>query len=484
MKPKVLHLLPSSLSARISLWVVGFVAVLFMVTFSLMFVYARRAIKTEMAGKGEDYLQKLEITIANIVREKEVVARQTQRNVEMHLDNPAKIDAYLQDLLKKVPEIIGVAAAFEPGFYPSHQGEYMIYYHRKGNKLVKSEQFAGESYMHQPWYEETMKRNDEYWSEPQENYRTDNQPIVSFGLPLRKDGKTIGVFAIDISLFWLSKTVTAQHPTPTMYGAMATSKGMYVVHPDTAMLRAGAIFRMLNATTDKVHTHVMYKMLGGEKGMASIELNGTKYFVAYRPVEGTNCVIDIVCPEDEMMGNYNHMISLVVLVIILALLLMVAFFYFFVHRQMVPLRTLEASAKLMTQGDYTTPVAARNSQDEVGSLANSFIAMRQSIKQHIEQIKHTRKKLDAQNKALAEANEHIKEADRVKSAFLQNMTDQMEEPVNKILDIVTQVKEHGSKLTQDEMKELANQMNTHTHTVTTLLDRTLDVATKREEGEV
>jgi hypothetical protein len=52
MKPKVIHLLPSSLSARLSLWVMLFVAMLFLATFSLMFYYARQAVRAEAGGKA------------------------------------------------------------------------------------------------------------------------------------------------------------------------------------------------------------------------------------------------------------------------------------------------------------------------------------------------------------------------------------------------------------------------------------------------
>ena len=54
-----------------------FVAILFLATFSLMFYYARQAVRVEAEGKAEDMLQKMEIAAANTLHEKEVVARQT-----------------------------------------------------------------------------------------------------------------------------------------------------------------------------------------------------------------------------------------------------------------------------------------------------------------------------------------------------------------------------------------------------------------------
>ena len=459
----------------------GFVAVLFMATFSLMFIYARQAVRTEAEGKAEDMLQQLEVAVRNTVTEKMLVARQTHWIVQQSLNNPAKIDEYLQQILRNEPQIIGTAVAFEPGFYPSKTGDYMIYYYRKGTELIKSEQFAGESYIHQPWFEETLTRNKEYWSDPKENYRTNGEPIISFGIPLRKNGKAVGVFAIDISLVWLSETITKLRPSENMYGAVLTRKGAFLVHPDTTMLRAGAVFDMLDRYPDKIHNQVIYKMMAGETGTAQMELNGSRCYAAYKPMEGTNSVIDVVCPENEIMGNYNQLIVLMMVIVVLAMLMLTAVCYFIIHRELLPLRTLEASAKQMTKGDYFSHVTNSGRLDEVGSLTNSFLTMRRSIRQHIDKIKNTREMLDMQNKALSEASEQMKEADKVKTAFLQNMTDNIEEPVNNIMGIVKELRTQGGELTEEQIKDLAAKMDAHTCTVTTLLDRTLEVATKTEE---
>ena len=460
-----------------------FVGMLFFATFSLMFYYAREAVRNEAEGKAQDLLEMMEIDICNTLHEKEVITRQTHWNVEQNLNNHKLLEGYLQDILRNNPEIVGVAAAFEPDYYPSHQGEFMIYYYRKGSQLIRSELFANESYMHQPWYEETKNLNAEYWSDPVETYRTNDEPIISFGIPLHDKGQVVGVFAVDISLYWLTAAVQHGRPSSTVFGAMATRKGAFVIHPDTSQLRPGAVFRVMEQFPDDKYDFLAYKMLGGETGSMLIDINGSRSYVAYKPIEGTRWVLDVVCPEDDVLGNYHHLISLMLLIVILAMLMITAFCYFFIHREVNPLRILEDSAKQMTKGDYFAPVSTSGRKDEVGSLTNSFVAMRRSIRKHLEEIDRTREKLDEQNKALNKANEHIKEAGRVKTAFLQNMTDQMDEPVREISFLVSDLKGHFDEMPHEEIVELAKQMEAHTETVTSLLSRMLEVATKGEEKE-
>lgn len=465
------------------MWIVLFVGVLFLATFSLMFYYAREAVQNEAEGKAEDLLDMMEIEVTNTLHEKEVIARQTHWNVEHNLHNPKMLEGYLQEILRNNPEIVGVAAAFEPDYYPSHPGEYMIYYYRNGSQLIRSEKFAGESYIHQPWYEVTKETNKEYWSDPVEDYKTNGEPIISFCIPLRENGRAVGSFAIDISLYWLTEKVQHGRPSAEVFGAMATRKGAFVIHPDTSQLKPGAIFRVIDELPNEKHDFLAYKMLSGETGSMVLDMNGAKSYVAFKPIKDTRWVIDVVCPEEEVLGDYHNMIKLMLVIVVLALLIITAFCYFIIHHEIDPLRTLECSAKQMTKGDYFAPVSTSGRQDEVGSLTNSFVAMRRSIRKHIDEIDRTREKLDEQNKALNEAHEHIKEADRVKTAFLQNMTDQMDEPVREIAFLVSDLKEHYEEMLHEEIVELANQMETHTETITSLLSRMLEVATKGEEKE-
>jgi K+-sensing histidine kinase KdpD len=101
----------------------------------------------------------------------------------------------------------------------------------------------------------------------------------------------------------------------------------------------------------------------------------------------------------------------------------------------------------------------------------------------LNQIDRNRDRLDEQKRALNEANQHVKEADRVKTAFLQNVTDQMNEPVLQISKIVTEIREHLDDMDHEQIVKLAGQMDGHTNTITALLDRMLEVATKEEKEE-
>lgn len=480
----MINTLRKSLSAKLSLWVVLFVSILFVATFSLMFHFARQAVHEESMGKAEDLLDKFEIVVTKKLHEKEVVTRQTHWWIEKNLNDTVEIGNYIKQILAHEPTIIGIAAAFKPGFYPDRgDRDYMIYYHRRRGKVVRSELFAGEPYEHQQWYEEPMNNNEKMWSEPYEDYRTDDEPIITYSIPLVKNGEVVGVYGVDISLYWLSNAIQAQRPSPNMWGAAVTRAGAFIIHPDTSLLRPRAMFRIMEAYPDSEHSKVAYKMLNGASGIAIIDFYDIPNLVAFKPMADMQYELAVFCPEDEVMGHYNYMIPLMVMIVVLALGSIMAFCWLFIHRELHPVRKLERTVRGMKNGDYDVVIDSTSRLDEVGVLTNCFIGMRDSIIRHLDEIECNKQILAGQNEELMQSNEHVKEAKRVKTAFLQNMTDQMIPPVNEISRLVTEVRERHTEMSHEQIVEMANQVDASTHVVTELLAKILEVSTKKQEED-
>jgi HAMP domain-containing protein len=484
MKPNFLNTITKSLSAKLSLWVVLFVSILFAATFSLMAYYARQAVHDESLGKVEDMLNQFEIDTGRMLHEKEVVTRQTHWWIEQNLNDTVEIGKYIQQILANEPEVIGIAAAFVHGTYPDRgDKDYMIYYHRWKGKVVRNEQFAHASYLNQQWYEEPLRHDKSMWTEPREDYRTDDEPIITYAIPLHKDGKVVGTYGVDISIYWLSQTIQAMAPLPNIYGELVTNSGAFVIHPDTAMLRPRAVFKIMEQYPEEKYSYTAYKMLAGQSGHEVLDLDGSPKLLVYRPFEDTKWTFNVIGPEAELMGSYHSMVPLMLVVVLLSLIAIVAFCTIFIHRELHPLRTLEKSAKLVKKGHYDVPIKATNRQDEVGVLTNSFIAMQKSIKQHVDDIDANNLKLIEQNWQLTEVQKHKDEADKVKTAFLQNMTDQMSAPVSEIARLVEEIRQHHLEMSHEQIVQLANQVDENTFIVTQLSDKLLELSAKTQQEE-
>ena len=102
--------------------------------------------------------------------------------------------------------------------------------------------------------------------------------------------------------------------------------------------------------------------------------------------------------------------------------------------------------------------------------------MQRSLGRYLATIEQRKTVLDRQNDALRVAREKVREADRLKSVFVHNMTGQMVQPVTRINTLVDTISKEYDHLKHEEVAEMVNEMAEHTHSVTQLLDKTIEVS--------
>jgi hypothetical protein len=91
--------------------------------------------------------------------------------------------------------------------------------------------------------------------------------------------------------------------------------------------------------------------------------------------------------------------------------------------------------------------------------------------------------LSEQNEALRVAREKVREADRLKSVFVHNMTDQMERPVVEINTLVNTIYREHAHLKHEEVVSMVSEMSEYTKTVTQLLDKTIEVSLNKQSED-
>ena len=73
----------------------------------------------------------------------------------------------------------------------------------------------------------------------------------------------------------------------------------------------------------------------------------------------------------------------------------------------------------------------------------------------------------------------LQEADRIKDAFIRNMSDQLGQPVNIIESIVNDLHNGKQGMTKSETEELVKCMEKQTAVVTKILDQMLEVSQQK-----
>ena len=442
---------PLKLSVRLSLMVVFAITVLLSVSLLIMFHYSRKAVKEEALNTASQALEVTVLNIDNILMGVEQASGNLLSYVVMHLDEPDKMFHYTRMILEANENIIGCAIAFEPYYYKEKGQYFMAYSHRvdgdslstTSSPIIQADTYGNCPYPEQSWYAETIEKGRPLWTDPLEGSEADGGPITSFCLPIYdRQWRLVGVMGFDLSLTWLSQAVLASKPSPNSYCTLLGRDGTYIVHPDSSKLFRQNVFTSLREDTEPTVEEAARATVNGETGYKYFRLDGKDSYVFYKPFvrisrpfryqDELGWSVGVIFPEEDIFGDYNRLLIYVVVIAFVGLLLLLVLCLMFTHRQLVPLRLLTAATQHIAEGHYDAPIPDSRHYDEIARLQANFQRMQQSLSVNMGQLQQLTEELDERGEVLRRSYDQAQEADRMKTAFLHHMTDQMMPPVNDI----------------------------------------------------
>ena len=492
-----------TLSVRLSLMVVCAVAVLLSVAFGIMLAYSRKTVKEDALNRASQTLDGTMQHIDNVLLSVEQSAGNIYWHAMNHLDQPDMMYVYSRKLVETNPWIVGSAIAFEPYHYKERGQYFMAYFHRaatdslpgKDMPIVQSDSFGNTPYTEQVWYSVPMQTGKPYWTDPLKEEGADDSPVATFCVPLYgRDGKPVGVLAVDVSLAHLSQIVLSAKPSPNSYCTLLGRDGSYIVHPDPKKLFHKTVYNQLSPDDDPTAMAAAADMVAGKTGYKFFQLDGKSYYVFYKPfkvkavagrsTEDLGWSVGVVYPEDDIFGDYNRLTYYVVMIAVCGLLLLLLLCWFITHRQLLPLQLLTKSAQRIADGHFDESIPDSDQQDEIGRLQNNFQLMQQSLANHVGQLEQLTDTLQERGEVLKKAYEMAQEADRVKVAFLHNMSNQMIAPVNAVVEDVDRMCDGSRQLEKQDADRLAADIEQQSKSITTLLNHLLDMSEEvtRKEG--
>lgn len=431
-----------TLSVKLSLMVVSAIALLLLASMIVMLYYSRKEVKQEALHKASQTLEATVQQIDNLLLSVEQTAGNFYYNMLPHLDNPDKIYTYSRQLVETNPYVDGCAIVFKPDYFPG-RSEYMAYYRRvkqtAGDTIVRSDTFGDRSYLQQVWYTKPMASGKPAWLNPLVGMKTDEKPIITFSLPIPgSDGKPVGVIGVDVSLSFITQIVLATKPSTHSYSTLIAEDGSFIVHPDSNKLLHETVFTQLDYEADQSVREAAGAMVSGQSGYKPFHLKGTDYYVFFKPfrrssvtgrsMEKLKWSVGIVYPEEDIFGNYNNLSYYVLGIAIVGVLLLFLLIKTLIHRQLKPLTILTESAQRIAKGNFNEPIPDSRQNDEIGRLQDNFQQMQRSLSSTISELEQLTATLQERGEGLRVALNEAQKADRMKTAFLHNMTNQMIAP--------------------------------------------------------
>ena len=375
--------------------VVLFSAAILVAALVFLFGMSSQAIRQEAINRASQSLESTALRVHGILDRVEVATANTEWLITRHLDGPDSMFVYSRRILENNPDLNGCSIAFEPDYF-EEKGRWFSAYSLNDHGTIRTTQEGGPyyEYFYMDWYQLCKLLDRPVWTEPFLDYNPEkfysSEMITSYCKPIKdRDGNYIGTISVDLSLNWLSQTISAVKPYPNSYSIMIGRGGTFFVHPDADKLFYETIFTATLDHEDKALADLGHAMQRGEEGMKQLKIDGKDCYVFYKPLGDTGWSTAIVCPESDIFGGFNRIKMAIVVAVCFGLLLILVVFFHIIARELKPLKALASQAETIAGGNFDATLPESDRIDEIGQLGQSFSNMQHSLVNYIEELKHT-----------------------------------------------------------------------------------------------
>jgi methyl-accepting chemotaxis protein len=215
--------------------------------------------------------------------------------------------------------------------------------------------------------------------------KTTGKTVAIAAVPVKNNaGQVIGVIYGAIDMTGLAKKVGQIKIGKTGYAYIVQHDGLAIVHPDkevsmkTNFIKDSGVLPALKTLAEH--------MVKGEAGMSTYEFHGIQKMAAYAPVPGTTWSLSVGGPIGEVTGVISALTTISVITILVVLLLAGLVIVFLARSIARPIRTLEAAAGRIAEGDISLKQLGITSNDEIGRLGHSFEQMTANLRTLVHKI--------------------------------------------------------------------------------------------------
>lgn len=255
--------------------------------------------------------------------------------------------------------------------------------------------------------------------------------VVAFAVPIRSNGKIIGVLVAVRDGNELSNITNDIVIGETGKAFMINKSGTTIAHSNKDLVfNQDNDFENIKTDPElKSLVELETLMAEGRTGAGQYEYGGIAKYMGYAPVSSTGWSIAVAAPRDEVLEGLSTLImsSIVGALIFLIIGAVVAFL---ISSSIAnPIRLAVSHLKVISSGDFTVEVPKKflSRKDEVGILAQSLETMQTSVREVIKSViiesTNVSKAVDMTTTNMTELTEQIE----VVSATTEELSAGMEE---------------------------------------------------------
>ncbi|KIP13816.1 MULTISPECIES: methyl-accepting chemotaxis protein [Burkholderia] len=272
-----------------------------------------------------------------------------------------------------------------------------------------------------PWYKQAAQAGKPVVTPPYVDAGTGNL-VVTFAVPIMRDGAVKGVVAADVAMNAVIANVKSIHPTPASFGMLIDSNGHVVAHPDSKLT-----LKPVNDVSTELGAIAPASIVNASAPV-EVEVGGAAKLVRALPVPGTDWYALVALDKSEATAGMRSLLtaSLITLVadIVIASLIVGAITATAFRRLSLVRQAMAAIGS--GSGDLTQRLPA-DGGDEVTDIARSFNSFVDKLQEVMQQIRDASESVRTAANEIAAGNQDLSSRTEAAAASLEETAASMEE---------------------------------------------------------
>lgn len=445
--------------------------IIFTASLGILFYQSRRLIRVEALNRSSSVLN---TTLQRLSRNLQTIETATNTCSWM-IEQSFEADSLLEltsRIVRLNSNIDGCSVSAEAYTFPEHGRLFSAYTIRKGDSII-SDIERPYDYFRKTWYQTPREKDEACWVVYFDDADSLNVVLegmlASYCKPLRRqDGSVLGIISTDLSLLRLSGIISEVKPYPHSYFVMLDEEGRYMIHPDKSKLFYTSIFTGTDPQRQRDIIALGHEMIAGNKGNLAVKIDGKDCLVCYQPVPGTEWSLALICPDSDVLAGYHRLTFVIGPLLVFGLIVILVLCNRTVTHAIRPINDLLEKTQAIAAGNMEIHIPKSRQEDVIGSLQNSFASMLNSLNFHVGSVRYTSEQTKLRNEELVRATRLVENADKQKTAFIQNLSHQIRTPLNILMGFAQILREAESSsddkfiresLTEEEKKSITDMMS-------------------------
>lgn len=427
--------------------------IVFSITAISIYLYSKsllvRNVEENVTAKSEAIAEQ----VNSMFSEKGTIVRQIVTNQEiikfLHTTksrDEVLTNTYYDGVSKALDEIVKTDEAIAMAWVASNESNFLV----GSNNVLSDPSFDIKS---RPWYEPVISVEDVYFTEPYMD-EVFGKVILSAMKPIKENGNTIGIVAIDIFLDEIPDLMQSYKIGESGYSFLVSNDGTILYHPNSELILEQKI-----QSLDGDQGNIGQKMVNGESGLQLANINGHFEYMGYSPVPTTNWSVGTSITQEEALSSLGTFSFIMSLSFSIACIFLIVVVYILVKRFLKEIPLVTNLMKQLAEGNLSEVKIHTKSKDEIGQLIMATNEMNEKLRNIVSQISNVSESVTSQSEELSQSANEVKiGSDQVASTMqelasgsetLANSASNLTEGMSTFVEKVKEANENGYRIEEN-----------------------------------